>query len=325
MAIGSLNAVFSAKAKKDRTSRKTPEQQTPPGPLENKTISNIMDIRILLVGRNLPELTDLIAAVHADMNPAVSDRGLAFFSEDNVTIREILQRQQQLPTVFFTDEVRYELGRPAAPGEPPRRFYSLILSRAGFQSFSFRVSFMCAAAQDIAATGVPQCSSVWVLADAPLYEDAPSGGYAGEANGLIGAALQTGVPVYVIAGQFEKYGKIRVDRGLCSIERDVYGFIKERIVSAMPNAAGCAVLPVQIYGGLSYRSAEPDGTLVFGENTFGAMSAYKPEGCHIPLLYAMERINTGLGFTDNEIVAGIRALNRAQRGAFAYSNIETGD
>ena len=330
MAIGSLNAVFSAKNKKKPAPKPGPKpgpvpQNTAPGPLNDKTINNIMDIRILLTGRNLQSLTDLVAAVHLNMNPIVSDHGLAFFSEDNVTIREILQRQQQIPTVFFMDEVRYALGRPANPEEPRSRCYSLILSRAGYQSFSFRISFLCVSTQDLAAGGLPPCNCIWVLADAPLYEEDLLGGYTGEANGLIGAAAEMGIPVFVLAGQFEKFGKIRMENGLCNIERDVYNHLKEKIVSAIPNASRCPILPIQIYGGLAFTGMDPDGSLIFGENMFGAMSTYKPEGCHIPLLYSMEKINTGTQFHDNDIVAGIRALNRAQRSAFSYSNIETGD
>ena len=77
------------------------------------------------------------------------------------------------------------------------------------------------------------------------------------------------------------------------------------------------MITVQIYGGELIHS-ESSGTMPDA-------AFYSPEGCHIPMLMSVERINTGSRFVDNDLIRDVKKLSRAQTEVYLQYGIKTGE
>lgn len=297
---------------------------------EDKVIKkdNVMELSILLTGRTVASLTDFVAGLHDNLTQIANTVGLALFSNDPVTTRVLLQQQKQIPALLTEgDNVSYKLCDGVSETAIRKTFY-LMLSKAGIQSFSFKINFKCATTEDILSNGIPACDMLWSLADAPFFEENQTAydRYIPNAAALITGAKENNLPVFLLAGQFEKLGKIRNSDDVCFITNDLFSSLTKCISNKLGEIADyCTILPVQIYGGLIFKEIDADGSLVFGGNRYGGLRSYNPLACHIPLLYALEQINTGEQFAANEIVAKIKQLNRAQQTVFLSAGIVTGE
>ena len=312
MPFGIYDAVRQAATKKKKPDSAGNKKAAPP----DKAVS---EITILLTGRTTAALTDFAAGLHADMSPVTNSEGLAFYSQNNETIQEILQRQKKLSAIFLGgNKVQYRLEDSDNSGG---KSYSFQLSQAGMPEHCFKIQLLCISIAELLSSGVPNCDMLWILADAPCYEE-ENDSCRTSFSQMLTYAKEQEIPVYLLAGQFEKFGKIRDSVSGCTIERTVYSFLTEHIHSCF-ETEGIPIFPVQIYGGLSYQETDDDGTLVFEENHFNGLCIYKSAGCYIPALYALEFLYTGEQ-EDNEIISKVRKINRIQKAAFFSAGIEIG-
>ena len=278
---------------------------------------NIMQIQILVVGRTVSEAEDFVAGMYEDINPAIEQNGISLYSEDNRVSTALLDRKKRLEALCRSDKPIYA---PANEDQTPKT-YTLMLSRSGIQNFSIRLTMHCTAAS--AAGSAPPCNCVWVLADAPVYEDSADS-YAAAATGILNAAANAGSHTVLVMSQFEKYGKIRNRDHLCSIESDVYRRLSAKLKESIAPSADVPIIPVQVYGGLAFDRTDGSGAPILGENRFGGLASYKPEGCHIPLLYAIEQVNSGSSLNDNLIISTVKKLNKAQTVEFSRYGVNLG-
>ena len=295
-----------------------PFQLSDPEPPRTAFHDNIMDIHILVVGRGRNEVMDFITGLFANANPAIVEKGLALFTDDNSLANELLQRKRKLEGLFRTPAVNYKL----SPHFPNGNFV-FTLSRSGQQGFSVRATFHIASASS-AASMVNSCQCVWVLSDAPIYET-QGDRYAAAAANILSAAKGSYIPAYIIMTHFEKYDRLRPVDTKCSMDGSVYDELCAKIRASFAQGASYVpVIPVQIYGGLVCKGMTSDGTLVFGDNSYGGTGEYSPVGCHIPLLMSVEKVNTGEQFMDNQLISDIKALNLAQKAEFFNCGVKIG-
>lgn len=281
------------------------------------------EITILIAARTVAAAQDFIAGLHMNMSTAVSNEGLAFYSNDNIVIQDLLNRQHRLSNFFRDNSTSYRLEPAENDGIVSYLFF---ISRSGMQQCSYKINILCATAETI-ASNLPHCDIVWLLTDAPFYlNENHMGSYGVSLISVAAAAEKSNRPVYILAAQFERSGKIRDNGSCCSVEKNVYTFLTDKIKSILGELAEkYPVFPVQIYGGLSYKETDSTGVVVFEENRFGGLSIYKPAGCYIPLLYAIEKIFSGDRLNETDILNSIRKMNRTQRLQFSSDGIETGD
>ncbi len=292
----------------------------PPPPVVVDGKGAVMQIRIAVAGRSIAEILDYIAGLHTNMNNLVGNAGLAFFSEAGAQLGELLERQKAISGIFTDPEMtEYRVADGLENGDGAPKAVSWTLSKAGVQSFRFQISFDCVTYAQLLGDRLPACDMLWVFGDALLYaQNAPSAPGGSDALALIARGKEANLPVSLIAGHVEQFGRIRERDSVCSVDGDVCKKVRE----ALGGGDDTAFIPVQVYGGLTFKTVEGDGCLVFEENKFGGMREYKPEGCHIPLLIAMEQVNAGADSAGNEILEAIRKLNRVQRTEYASAGLD---
>ena len=293
---------------------------TPIPPIPNFQVAgNIMNVSILIAGRSVGEGVDLVTGVYENANNLLNEHGLSLYADDNAISFELLQKQQQLRSLISGgSQDSYD---PDAGLQQGIRVYTLKISPSGVQDAGIQLNLVCSTCA-AAMSALPQCHSVWVLADAQMYDE-QDGGYASAASQVLSAAKSAGMPASIVMCQFEKYGKIRNKDNMCSAEQDVYYNLSGKIKGALScSLYGVPIIPVQIYGGLAYGGPSDNGGAVFSANRYGGLVDYKPEGCYIPLLDTIDRVNSARYMIDNQIIHTIKQLNRQQKTEFFRYGIE---
>ncbi len=272
-------------------------------------VGNIMNITIVVASRTRNEALDLIAGIYQNANSYVEKSGLSLTCFENLWTPHIIMRQKQLQSIF-NGGVAYE---SVIRSEPPQDPVVLIMSRPGYQRYGIQLNFVCMTTAQ-AAEALPACHALWVLANEDTYGETPDG----TAAALFTASKQAGVPAYLLLTEFEKYGKIYNDDGMCIMDSDVYRELLLKVSAVYGESLrGIPVIPVQIYGGELIHS-ESSGTMPDA-------AFYSPEGCHIPMLMSVERINTGSRFVDNDLIRDVKKLSRAQTEVYLQYGIKTGE
>ena len=293
-------------------------QHSTPEPSKNPFLGNIMDIHILVVGRGRNEVMDFITGLFADANPSIAEKGLSLYTDDRSLANEISERRRRLEALFRIPGAKYKLSPHFQNGN-----FVFMLSHSGQQGFSVRVTLHAASAVS-AASMIPSCQCVWVLADAAVYET-QGDKYSAAAANILSSAKGSYTPAYIIMSQFEKYGIMRPNGTKCTMDGSAYDDLCAKIRACFAQGASYVpMIPVQIYGGLVCKGMTSDGSLVFGGNSFGGVGEYTPVDCHIPLLMSVEKVNTGEQFMDNQVIADVKALNLAQKAEFINCGVRIG-
>lgn len=175
MSFGTFKAKFKKKIQSPQPSAPKPTQ--PPravpkaepsqgiAPVREKTLNNIMEITVSLVGRTVQECVDYLVGLNENMNTFASSIGLAFFAENNSTLSVFNQKKREIEQMLTGDNSEYVLSQ-STEGE---NSFSLLLSQAGVQDFNFRIHFVCCSGFG----GIMNMGGdvVLVLCDAPVYEN----------------------------------------------------------------------------------------------------------------------------------------------------------
>ena len=282
---------------------KKPEIQlpeTPPVPLVTKHAADTMNVTIL--SRNAAAELDLLTGLYFNTGAEVSEVGLSLYA-DTRTLSVLQTNKRKLSGSFMAGEINY-IQSDLSEGIPT--VITLILSPAGGQNRGIKVNFTIRSFSTGFA-GSEDGDVIWAIADAPIYEGADS--YASALTSALSGAAANGKPIFVLMTEFEKYGKVSNIGGVYKAERHV---IRQLMPLAEALSPDSMVLPIQLYGGLAYRRADGH-SLIFGENESGGMLAYKPEGCHIPLLFSLEEVNGSDKWLDDEIIKSVQQINQPQR------------
>lgn len=273
---------------------------TPPVPEVIKTAADTMEVTIL--SRNAAVALDLLTGLFFNTNDVVTTAGLSL-DTDGRTLSELQKNRRKLSGLFMAGDISYT--QPGSSEGIPTAI-KMNLSIAGRQNRGIKVNFTVRD-MNTGFAGCEGCDVLWAIADAPLY--AGSDSYSAALASALNGAAESGKPVFAVMTEFEKYGKVSNIGGIYKVERRVMQALLPAVESL---SADGTILPVQLYGGLVYRRTEGN-SLVFGENEYGGMLAYKPEGCHIPLLFSLEAVSNAGKMLDDEIIKAVQQINRPQR------------
>lgn len=281
----------------------------------NRSIS-LMTLNIRVVGRSVAAAVDLVAGILENANPVLGTAGLSLYCPYNSMLTELLNRQKGIKS-YFNSVVVGGNYNPFFIGSDDSQStsFTMQISRSGVQNVALTLNFYCTTP---AMNDTPPCEAVWAMADAPLYQTDRADSYAGGALACASQAVSENRVVYLILSQFEHCGSVRNSNNICTVDdflyRDLNDRIRARFGGRLP-AGRVPAIPVQIYGGLAFReqSALDGNSVPLYPNSAGGLIAYKPEGCHIPMLMTISQLNPTAN-DPNGIIGDICQLNGKQIG-----------
>ena len=262
-----------------------PERQPSPAGTERA--------KILIIGRNMALIRDLLCSMERNMAEALQAEGLSLYTWDHDTMTDMIRRKKQLEMFFW--ENRQQRVCPAVGDKEAT--YHFCVSYAGNQRQVLELTFRCVAGNTTAAAD--GADAVWLLADGNLYADGDDA-YSQELPAALNRLAQPGgVPVCLILSQIEGLAHFPVTGPDTNLSSAAKKRIMEPVQNAMSGAVGenasAAVLPVQLYGGLEFDTLDSQGNLVLRRCQSGYFQSYLPQRCHTPLMYSLTAISRKRG------------------------------
>ena len=267
---------------KEKAGRKAPQAPAKAEPVVR------WEYNVTLICRTQQHAREFLCSMNENMNQVASRHGLSFYIPDHNTMRTISGERQKINSFFrsFSEEDwTYTADEREAAGR-----YVFEIAPAGVQKKAIRINIQAVSgAQTAAPKGY---DTLWILADASslLPERAQEDPYTQNLQSILGGLPQweenAPRPVCLILTQFEATGEesgimryraadVMVSRGWRSVFTGAAGD------GTMP-----AVMAAQIFGGLRFERSGEDFLPVLKMSA--NIKKYRPSGCHIPMLYALQ-------------------------------------
>lgn len=338
MSIGSfISTQRQSKKSTAPTPKKKPDQGSigafvPPSTLG---ASAVTEIRILLVGRDRGAIGDFLCSLNENASVAFNALGMSYFTRDAASSSAVIETKKQLERFFwdFKADVRYLPPEQAlsAPADPfahvdpfapvtEEQSHTFALCPSGNQKNVLSLTFNCLEYGAQLPMEQIHADALWILADGGIMieEEATDSGVgyvAGLLSSIPPASEQSpALPVCLLMTSLENKG--HYDNGRLS-ERIAKAFYKKaNDLFAGRAAVPVALFPLQVYGGLQYFGKDEKNQPILKSVPTGYYQSYIPEGCHLPLIYTLDKTVEARG-TDFFTEGGLEGLKKSLRRYYA--------
>lgn len=252
-------------------------------------------LNILLIGRNLSVMQEFLCSMNQNINEALHEYGLSYYTRELETISDIVEKKKKLEQFFWkfsTDDWNYR------EEEPDEKRYTFSISPAGNPSNVLDLAIHCVKPGTENDEEWRTADAVWLMTDGLfLCGNAAKDSYTGYLRDALHLALEQEPegtrPVCLILSQIEQLGRFNGE--IPELPRKAMQELASQCRDYFSGAAGtngrAALIPVQVYGGMECIGADDAGNPVLHIGESGFYQTYMPCNCQSPLFYTIKAVS----------------------------------